>query len=77
VIQLKGAATLRLVTDGLHPFLSDRKPDGSYPKCFARREWKVFLDSADDVTRAVRYVEENPRKEGLPRQYWRLITPYV
>ena len=55
VIQLKGAATERLVEDGLHPF-------GGEAKCFVRGEWKVFLDTCDEVTRAIRYVERNPEK---------------
>jgi REP element-mobilizing transposase RayT len=72
--QLKGAATRQLIDEGLHPFLRWRKEDGSYPKCFARGEWKVFLDSAADLSRAIRYVEKNPQKEGLPPQRWSFVT---
>ena len=35
------------------------------PKVFARGLWKVFLDSAADIERAIRYVENNPLREGL------------
>jgi REP element-mobilizing transposase RayT len=72
VIQFKGAATRELVKQGLHPFPADGRP----PKCFARGEWKVFLDTETEVRRAVRYVEDNPFKEGLPRQAWEFIVPY-
>ena len=72
VIQLKGAATRQLSREGIHPFASDGRP----AKCFARGEWKVFLDTDEDVWRAVRYVEENPAKEGLPRQEWDFVTTY-
>ncbi|MBM4072925.1 MAG: hypothetical protein FJ271_28955 [Planctomycetes bacterium] len=74
VIQLKGAATESLVEQGLHPFghLKDNK--GRTPKCFARGLWKVFLNP-DDVPRAIRYVEDNPRKEGKKRQRWTFVTP--
>jgi REP element-mobilizing transposase RayT len=73
VIQLKGAATRQLVADKLHPFLHIRLPGGRPPKCFARGEWSVFLEDEEDVRRAVRYVEENPLKEGKPRQRWSFV----
>ena len=40
------------------------------PKVFVRGLWKVFLDSAADIERAIRYVENNPLREGLPPQCW-------
>jgi len=52
VIQLKGAATERLVEDGIHPFQEMTDEKGRRPKCFARGEWKVYLDP-DDGHRAV------------------------
>lgn len=75
VIQLKGEATASLVAEGLHPFAtnSERRPS----KCFAVGGWNVYLDP-EDVPRAIRYVEENPVRDGLPRQRWRFVTksPY-
>jgi len=38
--------------------------------------WKVFLDTLSDVQRAIRYVEENPLREGLPRQWWSFVVPF-
>ena len=67
VIQLKGAATEQLIEEGIHPF-------GGVDKCFARGEWKVYLDPLD-VPRAIRYAESNPEKEGLRRQRWSFVTP--
>jgi REP element-mobilizing transposase RayT len=72
-IQLKAAATRRLMAENIHPFPIS---NGKQPKCFARGEWKVYLDTPDDVHRAVRYVEKNPEKEGLRRQHWSFITPF-
>ncbi|MDZ4656750.1 MAG: hypothetical protein SH868_04130 [Bythopirellula sp.] len=69
VIQLKGAATKELCEREIHPF-------EGHAKAFARGEWVVFLDTPTDVNRAIRYVEQNPEKEGLPRQHWPFITPY-
>lgn len=75
VIQLKGDATRRLMEEGIHPFGHIRDNKGRPPKCFARGEWKVFLDPPD-VPRAIRYAEDNPDKEGKPRQQWSFVTPY-
>jgi REP element-mobilizing transposase RayT len=72
VIQLKGAATEKLLEEGIHPFqVSDDRP----PKCFVRGEWKVFLNHVDDVHRAIRYVENNPIKDGLRKQQWSFVVP--
>ncbi len=75
VIQLKGDATQKLVELGIHPFGGIKDKNGRPPKCFARGEWKVYLDP-DDILRAIRYVEDNPIKEGRPRQNWRFVSPY-
>ena len=75
-IQLKAAATRHLVEAGLHPFQPGRPADGPPPKCWAQGEWKVFLDP-EDVGRAVRYVEGNPVKDGLPPQRWDFAAPPV
>jgi REP element-mobilizing transposase RayT len=73
---LKGDATRQLVADNLHPLAAWKKADGRVPGCWARGEWKVFLDSEGDIRRAIRYVEENPLKEGKRPQSWWFVTPY-
>ncbi len=75
VIQLKGNATQQLLAEGIHPFGHLRQTNDRPPKCFARGEWKVFLDP-DDVPRAIRYVENNPIKEGYRAQCWSFVTPF-
>jgi REP element-mobilizing transposase RayT len=74
---LKGAATHRLTTMGMHPLAEFRSRDGRVPSPWAQKAWKVFLDSDADVRRAIRYVEENPEKEGKRRQQWSFVVPYV
>jgi REP element-mobilizing transposase RayT len=74
---LKGAATRALLAEGLHPFAALAQADGKVPKCWAQGEWKVFLDKEEAIHRAIRYVEDNPQKEGKPRQHWPFVTPYV
>lgn len=71
-IQLKGAATRELVRQQLHPAGNGPRPS----KCFARGEWKVFLDTEEDVLRAIGYVELNPEKEGLQRQRWSFVREF-
>ncbi len=73
VIQLKAAATASLKKQELHPFGMLVDNQGRTPKCFARGEWKVYLDP-EDVQRAIRYVEQNPIKEGKPAQRWSFVT---
>jgi hypothetical protein len=47
------------------------------PKAFARGQWKVFLGANVDIERAIRYVEDNPLREHLPRQIWWFVRPYA
>jgi REP element-mobilizing transposase RayT len=75
VNQLKGAATRRLLDEGLHPFANLREPNGRLPQVWARNFWKVFLYDRDDVVRSTNYTNENPEKEGLRRQNWSFVTP--
>jgi REP element-mobilizing transposase RayT len=74
VNQFKGAATRQLLEDELHSFGQLLRPDGRVPMCWAAKLWKVYLDSEADIARAIAYVEENPEKEGKPRQRWSFVT---
>jgi REP element-mobilizing transposase RayT len=74
VIQFKGAATRKLIEEGIHPLQHRAEPGERPPKCFARGEWKVFLDPPD-VPCAIEYVVFNPEKEGKPRQTWSFVVP--
>ncbi len=73
---LKGEATRHLLADDLHPFSKHRSSEGKLPKCWAQGEWKVFLNNEADIRRAIAYVEENPIKEGKPRQRWPFVMPF-
>jgi REP element-mobilizing transposase RayT len=75
VIQLKGDATRQLVQQGLHPFADMHAAGTRPPKCFARGQWKVFLDPPD-VPRAIQYVENNPIKSGRQPQPWPFVLPF-
>ncbi len=73
---LKGEATRELERDGRHPLMEYRQPDGTLPTPWGARCWKVFLDSVEDISRAVLYVENNPIKEGKRAQRWPFVVPY-
>jgi len=74
---LKGDATRQLLAEELHPFAQRKTANRQVPKCWARGEWKVFLDSEADLRRAIEYVEQNPVKEGKPLQRWPFVIPFV
>ena len=38
--------------------------------------WKVFLDSADDVYRTIKYIRRNPIPLRKPIQEWDFVKPY-
>ena len=75
--RLKGAATKRLRAEGLHPLQEHPLRDGRLPSPWARLEWVVFLWTEEDVSRAIRYVEQNPIKKALRPQRWSFVTPYT
>ncbi len=76
VIQLKAAATRRLIAEDLHPFAHLAEDGERPPKCWGRGEWSVFLDTPEDISRSIGYVENNPLKGGMPRQSWSFVTPF-
>ncbi len=73
----KGRATQRLLADGVHPLAKFRACDGTRPSPWARKSWPVFLETEAEILRAIRYVEENPLKEGKPPQRWDFVLPFT
>jgi len=45
-------------------------------KPWADHGWNVYLDTNEDMQRAIRYVENNPVRERLPPQRWPFVIPY-
>ncbi len=39
--------------------------------------WNVYGETVAAVERAIRYVNENPLKEGKKRQHWSFVVPFV
>jgi REP element-mobilizing transposase RayT len=69
VAHLKSRATHRLREDGL--WHADNRP------VWADGSWKVYINSIDALLRAIEYVENNPIKEGKPRQRWSFVEPFI
>jgi len=74
--QFKGEASKSLEGAGLHPFREWRLPSGRRHTAWTQKGWAVFLNSIEDIHRAVQYVERNPIKEGRPPQRWSFIKSY-
>lgn len=76
VLLLKGAASRTLEEQGVHPMAKFPRRKGRLASCWARGEWKVFLEDETGIARAVAYVEANPAKEGLAPQTWGFVQPW-
>jgi REP element-mobilizing transposase RayT len=73
---LKARATMLLNELDINPLREFRNTAHRIPKPWVEGCWKVFLDSHEDILRAIAYVENNPIREGLKAQRWKLVTPY-
>ena len=72
---MKSRATRQLLEEGLHPFAAEPKRNGTTVCCWADGLWKVFIDNEAHYRAAIRYVEQNPLKEGKKIQAWRFVVP--
>jgi REP element-mobilizing transposase RayT len=66
---LKGQATLAVKR-------AEQWTGGESPM-WGEHGWNVFLDDETAVRRAIQYVEDNPLKEGRPRQKWAIVAPFL
>lgn len=74
---LKGASTRSTIAENRHP-LAAHVPAGTRPpRMWAARSWKVYLDSDNAIEAAIRYVKDNPSKEGRKPQRWSFVTPFA
>jgi REP element-mobilizing transposase RayT len=74
---LKGEATKALVAQSLHPQARFVAANGKLPSLWAEKLWKVYLDSEAAIETAIRYVEDNPIREGKPPQRWSFVVPFA
>ncbi len=73
---LKQRATQQLLLENLHPQSKFRGRDRAPPSPWARKSWPVFLKSDQEILRAIQYVQQNPLKDGKPRQRWDFVVPF-
>jgi len=73
---LKARATQQLSQQGLNPLAAYRQANGTIPSPWCRNCWKVCVYSQRHLREAIKYVEENPLKEGKPRQSWSFVRPH-
>jgi hypothetical protein len=73
---LKGSATKQLKSDRLHPLADWRSGESEMPTPWNVKCWRVYLDSEEAIDNAIQYVDQNPLKEGKPRQTWNFETPF-
>jgi REP element-mobilizing transposase RayT len=71
---LKARATQRLLAEGLHPLARFASGAVGPPSPWARLAWHVYLKDEAAFRAAIRYVQDNPLKEGKPRQHWSFVT---
>jgi REP element-mobilizing transposase RayT len=74
---LKGTATSQLIEEDLHPFKDEPYLNGRLPSPWTRHAWAPFLWTEEDVQRAIRYVENNPPRDGLKAQRWNFLTSHM
>ncbi len=74
--QLKGQASKALLQKKLHPFPDIIQRNNQPHSPWADEGWDVYLNTPADITRAIRYVQNNPLKEHRPAQPWSFLTPY-
>lgn len=74
---LKGAATRQIIEVRRHPLHSNAIPGKRPPQMWSSHVWKVYLDSENAIEEAIAYVQNNPLKEGKPKQKWSFVTPFA
>ncbi len=70
---LKAHATRELTQQAIHPLATYTGKRGGAPTPWSEGCWTVFIDNADQLHAAMRYVQQHPIKEGLAAQTWEWV----
>lgn len=77
VSHLKRSATLKLFAEEIHPLINCIGPRGNVPSPWSKRSgWKVYLYNDQAICNRIKYVNENPVKDGKPQQRWSFVLPF-
>jgi len=74
-LHLKNRATSVLRQRGLDPMQALTPPGEAPPSPWAKGLWKVYIRDAEHLRAVIRYVEENPLREGKKIQRWSFVSP--
>lgn len=66
----------RALTDQACNALRALRPEWKPRPIWAERPYSVYLHTAEDVRRVVRYIQTNPKKHGLQDQEWEFVKEY-
>jgi hypothetical protein len=58
---------------GLNPMEQFADANGKIPSVWVQHGWNVYLNTAEEIERAVEYDQKNPMKSGLPPQRWSFV----
>jgi hypothetical protein len=70
---LKSHATRELTRREIHPLRGLIGKRGGLPTPWSEGCWKVFINTDDQLSFAIRYVQRHPNKEGLSDQKWSFV----
>ncbi len=71
-----GLAMWQLIADATRGALRDAECFAADHTVWSARPYVVFKTTVPAVERGIKYVEDNPEKEGLPRQEYDWVAPY-
>jgi hypothetical protein len=72
---LKSKATMALTRAKAHPLNGYQKRNGTIPTPWGVGIWSAFINDAEQLRAAIRYVERHPTKKGLAPQNYPFIVP--
>ena len=75
--RLKACATRFLREKGMDPMQGRVDGAGAPQSPWGSKYWKVYIDNERHLHHAIRYVKQNPLKEGKREQHWSFVVPYA
>ena len=75
--RLKACATRFLREREMDPMRDRVNGSGGPQSPWGSKYWKVYIDNERHLRHAIRYVKQNPLKEGKREQHWSFVVPYA
>lgn len=78
VMQMKRYGSNRLTREKQNPLYSHRNRNGGrIPSIWAQGYWCIHIKDTDQLRTTIKYVEENPVKDGKRRQRWSFVDKHI